>query len=71
LGYRTTLSYDAAGRQTAVTNTLGYTSTTIYDVAGQTAAVMDPLGNRTSYSYDIAGTGTEKGAGSGRQDGTS
>lgn len=55
LGRRTTMVFDAVGRQIATQSPMNFRTTTIYDAAGQVSAMQDALGYRTTYSYDLAG----------------
>ena len=52
------VTYDAAGRQIAVTDAAGQTTRFEYDAADHKTAVIDPLGNRTTMDYDAAGRNT-------------
>jgi RHS repeat-associated protein len=49
------LSYDAAGRATTVTNARGKSTTMTYDDAGQLLTRTDPLSRVSSMAYDLAG----------------
>jgi RHS repeat-associated protein len=51
-GDRTTYSFDADNRQTAVTDALNHTVTTIFDQAGNVAQTIDASGFTYTYSYD-------------------
>ena len=52
--YSTTFGYDAAGRQTTVTEpTGGGVTTTSYDPVGNPATVTDGLNQLTKYTYDM------------------
>ena len=57
--YTTELAYDAAHRQTSVTDPLGHETTTDYDENGQVTGVTDPNGNTTTTSYDNRGEKTK------------
>src|SRR5437870_5835355 len=48
----TQYQYDAAGRQTSVTDALQETTSTGYDAAGRTVTTTDALGHTTQYAYD-------------------
>lgn len=48
----TTTTYDAQGREIAVTDPDGNVTRTEYDANGNKIAAIDPLGNRTQYVYD-------------------
>jgi RHS repeat-associated protein len=50
--YRTSFTYDAAGRKLTQTNPLGHTTTWAYDDAGQPTSITDPLNRLTRYAYD-------------------
>jgi YD repeat-containing protein len=54
LGYRTTFSFDVAGRQVAVTDANGKISTTVFDAAWRVEASVNALGFRTTTVFDIA-----------------
>jgi len=55
LGRRTTMIFDALGRQTATQSPMNFRTSTIYDAAGQVRATQDALGYLTTNSYDLAG----------------
>jgi RHS repeat-associated protein len=47
--------YDAAGRQTSVTDALGGVVHIAYDAAGERTSVTNPRGDMTSFTYDALG----------------
>ena len=50
-----TLTYDAKGQLTGVTDTKGNSTTYTYDSFGNTLTVTDSLGKTTTFGYDSAG----------------
>jgi YD repeat-containing protein len=55
-GLSLTYTYDAAGRETSMTDQSGYTEKYVYDAAGRLSKVTDGSGNLlVSYTYDAAG----------------
>jgi len=55
LGARTTLAYDAAGRELALTDPRGGIWTVVLDAIGQRVASVAPLGQRSTFVFDPAG----------------
>ena len=53
--YRTSDTYDAAGRLLTTTDPLGAVTTNVYDPVGNLASVTDANNHQTSYTYDAAG----------------
>ena len=51
----TSYTYDDAGRQISVTDTLGRTTQYEYDAAGHVVKTTDPLGNASTSTYNEAG----------------
>ena len=52
--YRTTYTYDGAGRLVTETNPLGHVMTNVYDAAGNRTSVTDANNKTTTYTYDAA-----------------
>ena len=51
-------SYDALGRQVAVTDALGNTTTNVFDLLGRTVKTILPDGSYTETEYDLLGNAT-------------
>ena len=47
------ISYDGAGRRTAVVDALERRTRYVYDAYGRLEAVIDPAGQTTRYGYDL------------------